>query len=96
MLCFVHVNGFFFNGKHKIETSLFVSMCQHLGATLSRPGKRNDLGGREDWTFIRQVLVYLDSVCKDTGTDAKDTSVPYQGDTHTLQQQAADAMGNDV
>ena len=27
MLCFVHVNGFFFTGKHKIETSLFVSMC---------------------------------------------------------------------
>ena len=27
MLCFVHVNGFFFTGKHKIEISLFVSMC---------------------------------------------------------------------
>ena len=26
MLCFVHVNGFFFTGKHE-ETSLFVSMC---------------------------------------------------------------------
>ena len=47
-------------------------------------------------TFIRQVLVFLDSGCKDIGTDAKDTSVPYQGETQTLQQQAAYAMGNDV
>ena len=27
MLCSVRVNGFFFTGKQKIETSLFVSMC---------------------------------------------------------------------
>ena len=27
LLWFVHANGFFFTGKHKIETSLFVSMC---------------------------------------------------------------------
>ena len=38
---------------------------------------------------MRQVLVYLDSMCKDTGTGAKDASVPYQGDTHS-------SMGNDV
>ena len=27
LLCFVHVNGFFFTGKYQIETALFVSMC---------------------------------------------------------------------
>ena len=45
---------------------------------------------------LEKVLVYLDSMCKDTGTDAKDTTVPRTKETHTLQQQATDAMDNDV
>ena len=62
---------------------LRTGQAQRFGRHIVRTWKARWFGRKRRLTFIRQVLVFLDSGCKDIGTDAKDTSVPYQGDTHS-------------